>query len=278
MRFQISHTTSHKKTLHFYGPIDKLKFEFMSSRKNTVYFVSDAHFGLYPVAEERPREEAFLQFLEFVGKTGESLILLGDLFDFWYEYRSVIPRRYIRILSALERLKQQGMDIHFLVGNHDFWVESFFQNELGISVHKEPWETSFHGKQFFIFHGDGIARKDRGYRMLKKVLRNPVSVFFYRLLHPDLAFAMAGFFSRLSRNHTLESKEQMEILEKDYLEYAEKKFEQGYDCVVLGHTHRPLEMHTNKRTYINTGDWMVHFTYGKLKDGHLSLEYWPKAY
>jgi len=250
----------------------------MGSRKNTIYFVSDAHFGLYPLAEERPREEAFLQFLEFVGQTGQSLILLGDLFDFWYEYRSVIPRRYIRILSALERLKREGLDIHFLVGNHDFWMGNFFQKELGIPVHQEPWETSFQGKRFFIFHGDGIAKKDRGYRMLKKILRNPVFISLYRLLHPDLAFAMAGFFSRLSRNHTPVSKEKMEILEKDYLEYAEKRFQEGYDCVVLGHTHRPLEMRRGKWTYLNTGDWMIYFTYGKFTQGHLSLEYWPKVF
>lgn len=245
-------------------------------KKDTVYFVSDAHFGFYSVEEERSREEAFLQFLEFAGNTGKSLILLGDLFDFWYEYRSVIPRRYLRILFGLERLKRQGLDIHFLVGNHDFWMENFFQKELGISVHKAPWETSFQDKRFFIFHGDGIAKKDRGYRILKKVLRNPISIFLYRLLHPDLAFAMASFFSRFSRNHSVISENQMEILEKDYLEYAENKFEHGYDCVVLGHTHRPLEIHKGQCTYLNTGDWMVHLTYGKFSKGHLSLEYWAK--
>lgn len=249
----------------------------MMETKNTVYFVSDAHFGLYPIEEERFREEAFLQFLEFAGKTGERVVLLGDLFDFWYEYKSVIPRRYIRILFALERLKREGLDIHFLVGNHDFWMENFFQNELGISVHKDFWETSFQGKRFFIFHGDGIAKKDRGYRILKRVLRNPVLIFLYRLLHPDLAFTIASFFSRLSRNHTPVSTEQMELQEKDYVEYAEKKFQQGYDCVVLGHTHRPLEIHRGQYTYINTGDWMVHWTYGKFSEGHLSLEYWTKS-
>jgi UDP-2,3-diacylglucosamine hydrolase len=157
-----------------------------------------------------------------------------------------------------------------LTGNHDFWIDSFFQNELGVQVHTDPVDISLGGKRFWIAHGDGIMKKDRGYRLLKKILRHPLSIFLYRLLHPDLAFGLAGFCSKLSRDHHA-----FPDRDEDYIAHAESRFSEGYDCVVMAHTHQPMVMEKNGHLYVNIGDWMRYFTYSKLENGRLTLERWP---
>ena len=236
----------------------------------SVFFISDAHLGLEANEVENRRERLLLDFLSHVGRKGEGLYIVGDLFDFWFEYRSVIPRRYFRVLFALRKLVEQGVKIRYVTGNHDFWMESFFDRELGVEVYQESLDIRIEGKRFYIAHGDGLAKKDDGYRLLKKVLRHPLNVRLYRLLHPDIGFALARFFSRLSRDCR-------EIKDRDteYLAYAKALFAQGFDCVVLAHTHRPQEFRKNGRTYINTGDWMNGFTYGKFAQGKLRIETWP---
>jgi UDP-2,3-diacylglucosamine hydrolase len=236
----------------------------------TLYFISDAHLGLGDPEEEFQKNSALLGFLEHVGSAGGTLFIMGDLFDFWFEYKSVIPWRYFRILAALANVKAAGVTIHYLTGNHDFWLDSFFQSELGVLVHTDPVDTLLDGKRFWIAHGDGIMKKDHGYRFLKKILRNPLSIFLYRLLHPDLAYAIAGFFSRLSRSHPAFPDE-----DADYVSEAKARFAEGFDFVVMSHTHRPMSWAEDGRFYVNTGDWMRHFSYAKFENGRLSLEYWP---
>ncbi len=238
----------------------------------TVYFISDAHLGLEDPEDESIKAKALLGFLDHVGSAGGTLFILGDLYDFWFEYKSVIPRRHMWVLTALERLKARNVEIHYLTGNHDFWLDSFFQNELGVQVHKDPVDMSLGGKRFWIAHGDGIMKKDVGYRLLKRILRHPVSIFLYRLVHPELAFGLAGFFSRLSRNHPAFPDQ-----DEDYIAHAEIRFSEGYDCVVMAHTHRPMILERQGRTYVNTGDWIRHFTFSKLENGRLTLEHWPAA-
>jgi UDP-2,3-diacylglucosamine hydrolase len=235
----------------------------------TVYFISDAHFGLEDPEAESFKEKALLAFLDHID-SGGILYILGDLYDFWFEYKSVIPRRPVSVLCALERLKAREVEVHYLTGNHDFWLESFFQTQLGIEVHPDPVDTRLEGKRFWIAHGDGIIKNDRGYRLLKKVLRNPLSIFLYRLLHPDLAFGLAGFCSRLSRNHPAFPDQ-----DDEYVSHAEIRFSEGYDCVVMAHTHRPMRVEKQGCVYVNTGDWMRHFTYSRLENGQLTLERWP---
>jgi UDP-2,3-diacylglucosamine hydrolase len=238
----------------------------------TVFFVSDAHLGLGNPFEESRKEETLIRFLNHAARSADTLFILGDLFDFWFEYKAVVPRRFIRVLWALERLHERGVRVLYLTGNHDFWLESFFPLELGIEVHTEPLEMKLNGKRFWIAHGDGIMKKDRGYRLLKRIMRHPLSERLYRLLHPDLAFGLAGFFSKLSRNHPAFPDD-----DKDYVDYAEARFAEGFDCVVLAHTHRPMVSKKGGKTYVNTGDWIRHFSYAKFSGGRLTLEQWPKA-
>jgi len=165
-----------------------------------IFFVSDAHLGSGEKSDHQT-EQKLLDFINHVKKHGDRLYIVGDLFDFWFEYRSVIPRTYFNVLIALRTLVTNGIKVNFITGNHDFWVDSFFRQDLEISVHEAPLEVTIDGYRLFIAHGDGLAKKDTGYRLLKKVLRHPINIRFYRLLHPDVAFALAGFFSRTSRTN-----------------------------------------------------------------------------
>ncbi|MFH1942672.1 MAG: UDP-2,3-diacylglucosamine diphosphatase [bacterium] len=234
-----------------------------------ILFISDAHLGFLKEEAEKQREKRFHEFIEYFGKSDTDLYIVGDLFDFWFEYRSVIPRRYFRVVSDLKALTERGKRVEYIIGNHDFGIDSFFEKELGIRVHRKAIIIEIDGKRLFVSHGDGLAKKDVGYRILKKILQNPFNIRLYRLLHPDAAFALALFCSKLSRN-------QREIKNRDeeYIQYARERFAEGFDGVVLAHTHRPQEFRETGSTYINLGDWMEHFTYGKFENGRLSLEYW----
>jgi UDP-2,3-diacylglucosamine hydrolase len=234
-----------------------------------VFFMSDAHLGFAEPGEETHREETILGFFNWITGNADSLYIVGDLFDFWFEYASVIPRRFIRIVCGLESLRRSGVEIHYIVGNHDCWMERFFPDEMGIPIYTEPVTPVLHGKRFFIAHGDGLARKDLGYRVLKKIIRNRFVVRLYKTLHPNIAFGTASFFSRLSRNHRpIKDKDQ------EYAGCARTLFARGFECVVFGHTHRPFALDENGRTYVNLGDWMEHFTYARLEEGRLTLEHW----
>jgi len=236
-----------------------------------IFFISDAHLGVQGKKEEEGREQLLIDFFQFVEKNGEGLFIVGDLFDFWFEYRYVVPRRYFRIMFALRTLVDRELKVEYITGNHDFGMDNFFKTVLGIPIHQEPLDITIDGKRLYVAHGDGLAKKDIGYRMLKKVLRNPLSIKLYRLLHPDVGFNLALFFSNLSRNHR-----EIKNRDAEYQQYARARFAQGFDAVILAHTHQPQEFNEENHTYINTGDWITHFTYGKFEDGRLSLEYWQK--
>jgi UDP-2,3-diacylglucosamine hydrolase len=236
----------------------------------TIFFISDAHLGSGENSDKQTEKE-LLDFFHYVKRQADELYIVGDLFDFWFEYRSVVPRHYFNILSALKSLVANGINIGFITGNHDFWVDDFFRKDLGICIYKNPLKLEIDGHMLYLAHGDGLAKKDTGYRLLKRVLRHPLNIRLYRLLHPDIAFRLAHFFSRTSRNY-----KELKDVDEEYIQYARSLFHEGFDFVILAHTHRPQIYREGKQTYINTGDWLNHFTYAKLEKGHLSLEYWKK--
>jgi UDP-2,3-diacylglucosamine hydrolase len=250
-------------------------FQFTGLHSNTgfmikaVYFISDVHLGFADKAVEWERESRLVRFLERVAQNGSALFIVGDLFDFWYEYSAVIPRRYFSILRQLRNLSDRGVRVVYLAGNHDFGIGSFIRDDLKAEISLDPLDETLNGKRFYIDHGDGIAKSDVGYRLLKKILRHPWNQALFRAIHPDFGFAAARFFSRLSRNHR-ESRDQ----DDEYIGYARERFKEGFDCVVMAHTHRAQFFQDAGRTYINTGDWMEGFTYGKFEAGKLSLEKW----
>lgn len=236
-----------------------------------IFFISDAHLDTQGNNEETEKEQLLLDFFQYVEKNGEGLFIVGDLFDFWFEYRTVVPRRYFRIIFALKKLVDGGVKVEYITGNHDFGMDNFFETDLGIPIHQESLDITIDGKRLYVAHGDGLAKKDIGYRLLKKVLRNPLNIKLYRLLHPDIGFNLAQFFSNLSRNHR-----EIKNRDAEYQQYAKARFAQGFDAVILAHTHQPQEFNEEDHIYINTGDWITHFTYGKLEDGKMTLGYWRK--
>jgi UDP-2,3-diacylglucosamine hydrolase len=237
------------------------------------YFFSDVHLGLGDRTSEQRKENHLLGFLKGILPRTDRLFILGDLFDFWFEYGTVIPKGFHRTLAALQDFTDRGIPIDYLAGNHDFWMGDFFHTELGITIHLDPFEITIDGKRIYLHHGDGLAQKDLGYRMIKPVLRNRAAIALYRWLHPDLGVRLARGSSRTSRNYTSQ---------KDYGEaegmaiFATEKIRQGADIVIMGHRHMPVQQEIQGGVYVNLGDWISHHTYGELVEGRLTLKTWDE--
>ena len=240
-----------------------------------IYFASDQHFGAPTVEASKIREQKFVNWLDFIKNDADVLFLLGDLFDFWFEYTQAVPKGFVRVLGKLAELSDQGIEIHFFVGNHDLWMHDYFEKELNIPVYHEPKEFMLNGKSFFIGHGDGLGPEDKGYKRMKKVFANPVSKWFFRWLHPDIGIKIAHYLS--VKNKLISGEEDVRFLgeENEWLvQYAKMKLtEKHYDYFVFGHRHLPLEIALSETsTYINTGDWIVHFTYCEFDGGQMVLK------
>ena len=169
---------------------------------------------------------------------------MGDLFDFWFEYKYTIPKKYFRFLMLLNRFREKEVEMHYLAGNHDFALGSFFDNVLNIKTWPQDYTFVLADKKFYLFHGDGIAKKDVGYRFIKRILRHPLNIRFFRWLHPDFGIPLARKVSGGSRHYTNTINHLRD--ESDYIEFAEKRFEDGYDYVLMGHRHNPL-LHINEK-------------------------------
>jgi UDP-2,3-diacylglucosamine hydrolase len=238
--------------------------------KNIVYFVSDAHLGIKMPAYEN-RQEDLLSFLDEVSKDAESLYIVGDLFDFWIEYRHAIRPDYFVVVSHLRHLVESGVKVHYLAGNHDFALGPFLSDIVGLHIHPEHFETVIQSRRVHLYHGDGLIKKDVGYRILKKILRNPVNQKLYKLLHPNIAVPLALFFSGNSRK-MLSNWLTEEKLE-EYRQNA-KRYLESSDIVIFGHTHRPEIKKFGEKTYVNTGEWIRKYTYAKMENGEITLWQW----
>ncbi|HLV92890.1 MAG TPA: UDP-2,3-diacylglucosamine diphosphatase [Aequorivita sp.] len=230
-----------------------------------IYFSSDNHLGAPTQAESLPREKVFVKWLDEIKQDAEAIFLLGDLFDFWFEYKTVVPKGFVRTLGKLAELSDSGIQIHFFVGNHDLWMHDYFETELNIPVYHDPKEFVFNNKHFFIGHGDGKGPGDKGYKRMKKVFTNPFSKWLYRWLHPDIGVRLAQHLS--VKNKLISGDEDAKFLgeEKEWLaQYSKRKLEsKHYDYFVFGHRHLPMEIQVGENsTYFNLGDWINHYTYG----------------
>ncbi len=235
------------------------------------YFISDVHLGLGNREEEKRKEDRLLDFLTAMRPSTEHLYIVGDLFDFWFEYRTVIPKGFHRTLTALQEFTDRGIPVDYLLGNHDYWADDFFRTELGMDVHAEPYETVLEGKRILLHHGDGLAKRDLGYRLLKPVLRNPLSIRAYRWLHPDLGVRLARGSSRTSRAYT----SQKDFGEEEgMVAFARTAIQRGIDIVVMGHRHKPALLPLEGGVYVNLGDWITFGTYGMFAGGTMTLHTW----
>jgi UDP-2,3-diacylglucosamine hydrolase len=236
-----------------------------------VYFISDVHLGLGSPVEERDKENRLLALLHDILPNADELYIVGDLFDFWFEYRTVIPKGFHRTLTALQEFTDRGIPVKFLTGNHDCWVKDFFSRELGMEVHTKPFETSVQGRRVYLHHGDGLATNDLGYRLIKPILRNRAAIWLYRWLHPDIGIPLARGSSRTSRAYTSQ-KDYGE--EEGLLAFARGRIQEGIDVVVMGHRHRPSFTAIDGGVYVNLGDWVSFNTYAVMEAGTIRLVTW----
>lgn len=247
----------------------------MNSDPKKIYFASDQHFGIPDAASSKLREKKFMSWLDEVKTDARAIFLLGDLFDFWFEYKTVVPRGFVRVLGKIAEIRDSGIPIYFFVGNHDLWMIDYFETELGIPVYHQPKEYEFDGKTFLIGHGDGLGPGDKGYKRMKKVFAHPLSKWFYRWLHPDIGVKLAQYLS--TKNKLISGQEDIKFLgeENEWLaQYAKRKLEKKhYNYFLFGHRHLPMEIQVGKDSkYINTGDWISHFTYAVFDGEDLSLK------
>ncbi|HEY6195887.1 MAG TPA: UDP-2,3-diacylglucosamine diphosphatase [Candidatus Eisenbacteria bacterium] len=241
-------------------------------RAASVFFLSDAHLGVDSAAEEGARTARLHDFLNSLPGRAASLYIVGDLFDFWFEYRTAIPRRHFPTLAVLQRLRETGLDIAYLNGNHDFWLGTFFRDTLGIRTLDGVASVEAQGRKLWLHHGDGLVGGDLGYRALRAVLRSRAAIALYGCLHPDLGLPLARVVSRWSRRSRGEGALEPQRL---WREIAEPRFREGYDGVLIGHFHHAYERREPGREFFILGDWIDRFSYAELNDGRIELKTWP---
>ena len=230
-----------------------------------IYFSSDNHLGAPTKEESFPREKKFVKWLDEIKEDAAAIFLLGDLFDFWFEYKTVVPKGFVRTLGKLAEISDSGIPIYFFVGNHDLWMNDYFEKELNIPTYHDSKEFIFNNKTFLIGHGDGKGPNDNGYKRMKKVFTNPFLKWIYRWLHPDIGMRIAHYLS--VKNKLISGDEDNIFLgdNKEWLAaYAKRKLEsKHYDYFVFGHRHLPMEIKVgDNSTYFNLGDWINHYTFG----------------
>ncbi|WP_290790570.1 UDP-2,3-diacylglucosamine diphosphatase [Flavihumibacter sp. UBA7668] len=242
-----------------------------------IYFISDFHLGAPDHAQSLKREKKIVQFLERIEPELGQLFIVGDLFDFWYEYKTVVPKGYVRLLGKLASLTDKGIPVHFFVGNHDMWVNGYFEEELNIPVYHEEKRVEFNGKKFLIGHGDGLGPGDHGYKFIKKVFRNPVCKWFFGVLHPSWGIGIANYMSRKSRAATGQSDEIFLGEDKEWLiQYCREVLQkEKFDYFIFGHRHLPIDFKLNEESrYINLGDWLRYDSYAVFDGKEIRLEYY----
>lgn len=245
-----------------------------------VYFLSDFHLGVPDEASSKEREQHICHFLDTFGPGAEEIFLVGDIFDMWFEYRTVVPKGYIRLLSTLLRLRDAGVKITAFTGNHDMWMFGYFEKELGIPVHRTAIEREWNGRKFLIGHGDGLGPGDHGYKLIKKVFANKVCQWLFGWIHPDIGLPLANFWSRRSRIATGSTENKYLGDDKEYLtRYCHEVLKtKHFDYFIFGHRHLPLTVPVgNSSQYINLGDWVQYFTFAVFDGEHCELKSFPRS-
>ena len=238
----------------------------------SVFFIADAHLGVESAEREGARTARLHDFLDSLPGRASSLYIMGDLFDFWCEYRTAIPRRHFGTLARLSKLRDAGVDIAYLNGNHDFWLGTFFRDSLGIRTVDGAISVEAQGRRIWLHHGDGLMGGDLGYKFLRNVLRSHTCIALYGLIHPDLDIPLAHAVSRWSRHSRGDGPLRPDPL---WREIAVPAFERGHDAALIGHFHHAYERRESGRDFFVLGDWIERFTYVELTEGRLELKTWP---
>lgn len=238
--------------------------------EGSIYFIADVHLAMEDTLPEIRKRERLIHFMKDIRDDASELYILGDLFDFWFEWYHVVPGYYFSILHHLRMLVDSGVKVTLLAGNHDFYFRDYIQNQVGLHTCTDGLDITRGGKRFYLAHGDGLGRKDTGYKILKKVIRNPLSVFLFKtLLSADVGMALARRVSKTSRRK--KSIDRSTWMEEYYMEFAQKQWQQGFDYVLLGHIHFPQRIVRNRHELVCPGDFITHFSYVKFDGSTLSL-------
>ncbi|NOU58836.1 UDP-2,3-diacylglucosamine diphosphatase [Marinifilum caeruleilacunae] len=250
------------------------------SENKKIYFASDVHLGAPALNNNRERELLFVKWLDMAKKDAEAIYLMGDIFDFWFEYKRAVPRGFTRVLGKLAEITDSGIPVHFFTGNHDIWVFDYLPSEIGVIVHRDIVKTQLQGKKFFLGHGDGLGPYDKGYKFLKSIFTNKFLQWSFARIHPNFAIWLAHKWSGHSRlsNGMIEA-ENFRGVDKEWLVlFAKDELKkEHFDYFVFGHRHWPCDIDLNgKSRYINTGDWVTNFTYAVLDNGMMELKEFEK--
>ncbi|MGC9352262.1 MAG: UDP-2,3-diacylglucosamine diphosphatase [Mariniphaga sp.] len=234
------------------------------SEKGKIYFISDVHLGAPALANNRERELLFARWLDFIRDDVAELYLMGDIFDFWFEYRKVVPRGFTRILGRLADLSDKGVSIHFFAGNHDVWVFDYLPQEIGLTLHRDEFITEIRGKKFYLAHGDGLDPDDKGYLFLKKIFTSKTLQWWFSRIHPNFAFHLAHQWSKSSRLSKLNQEEEFKVKNECMYKFAENFLEKEWiDYFIFGHRHQMTNVEIkNGSRFILLGDWIKNFSYG----------------
>jgi len=246
-------------------PVTNNKYNIAISNNKKVFFVSDHHFGLVGSESSLVREKHFVKWLDAVKTQAEAIFILGDMFDYWYEYKRAIPKGFVRVLGKLAALSDAGIPIYFFVGNHDMWMRDYLQKELGITVFFKPEIFTINKQSFLIGHGDGLGPGDKSYKQLKKLFSNKIAQWAFRWVHPDIGLKLVKYLSQKNKllSGEYDSVFHGEANEWLYL-YAKQynRTQQYINFFVFGHRHLPLAMKLDETsTYYNTGDWLKYYSY-----------------
>ncbi|MEO6228853.1 MAG: UDP-2,3-diacylglucosamine diphosphatase [Ferruginibacter sp.] len=241
-----------------------------------IYFLSDFHLGAPNQIASLEREKRLVRFLDSIKTVAEEIFIVGDMFDFWFEYSTVVPRGYTRIFGKMAELSDAGIRIHFFVGNHDMWMRNYFQKEFNIPVYLEPKTFEFNGKTFYIGHGDGLGPGDKGYKFLKHIFRNPICQWLFGIVPPAIGMGIANYFSQKSRAKAANTAEKFQGEEKEWLIVYSKEVlaKQHYNFLIFGHRHLPIDFALSDTSrYINLGEWMNYNSYAVFDGENVEIKY-----
>ena len=241
-----------------------------------IFFLSDFHLGTPSYEKSLEREKKIVQFLDSIKHEAQEVFLVGDMFDFWFEYKTVVPKGFVRLLGKLAELSDAGIALHFFVGNHDMWVRTYFQQELNMKVYFEPAYFEFNGQQFLVGHGDGQGPGDHSYKFLKKIFRNPICQWAFGIIPPGIGMGLANYLSRRSRDADNVPEEVFLGEENEWLIVYSKEIlqQRSVNYFIFGHRHLAIDFTLNEKSrYINLGDWINGSTYAVFDGNSIELKH-----
>ncbi len=250
-------------------------FRVLKDQGKKAYFVSDVHLGAPALKNNKERELAFTDWLNSIKDSASHLFLMGDIFDFWFEYKTVVPRGFVRTLGKIAEIADSGVEVHFFTGNHDVWVFDYLPNEIGMSLHRDEYKTELMGKKFYLAHGDGLDPTDKGYLFLKKIFTSKTLQWMFARIHPNFSLSFGHRWSKHSRISKGIVGEGFRGIENEGMFiFAESVLQnEPFDYFVFGHRHAMVDSPIGENSrYINLGDWIHYYSYGVFDGDKFELK------